>query len=88
MNKLLAASVAAMFVFGSTATLAEHPPSKPEHTSARTVLIEMGCKDKKPSEEIMDPTDARKQVKCHEPEMNLRSPEMGGRDLGSSEKKY
>lgn len=88
MNKLLATSVAAMFVFGSTATLAEHPPSMPEHTSARTALIEMGCKDKKPGEEIMDPTDARKRVKCHQPEMNLRSPETGGRDLGSSEKKY
>ena len=82
MNKLLATSVAAMFVFGSTATLAEHPPSKPEHTSARTVLIDMGCKDKKPGEEIMDPTDARKRVKCHEP------PKREGRDLGSPEKGY
>jgi hypothetical protein len=66
MNRLFAASVTAIFVFGSTAALAEQH-SKPEHSSARTKLIEMGCKDKKPGEEIMDPTDARKKVKCHEP---------------------
>ena len=66
MNRLFAASIAAIFVFGSTAVLAEQH-TKPEHSSALTVLIEMGCKDKKPGEEIMDPTDARKRVKCHEP---------------------
>ncbi|MEK6707298.1 MAG: hypothetical protein AABY81_00605 [Pseudomonadota bacterium] len=75
MNKLLAASVTAMFAFGSTATLAEHP-AQSEHVSARQILIEMACKDKKPGEEVMDPTDARKRAKCHEPRK-------GGRDLGS-----
>ncbi|MCX7183992.1 MAG: hypothetical protein NTW90_01910 [Nitrosospira sp.] len=71
MNKLLAASVAAIFVFGSTAALAEQHSTEEiglthSHTSARTKLIEMDCKDKKPGETIMDPTDARKKVKCHE----------------------
>ncbi len=72
MNKLFAASIASIFVFSSAAALADQNSTGEiglthSHTSARTKLIEIDCKNKNPGEEIMDPTDARKKVKCHEP---------------------
>lgn len=77
MNKLLATTVAALFILGSTAALAEYsiPVKKLEPVSAQEILNIMACKDKKPGEQVKDQTDG-KMVKCHEPKKT-------GRDLGS-----
>ncbi len=67
MNKLLATIVAALFMFGSTAAMADHHVAPQlKYISAQEILNTIACKDKKPGEQVKDQTDS-KMITCPEP---------------------